>query len=428
MIHSFLTVMSRLLGVIADDFTGACDAGIQFRKCGFETVVLAEVEKIQEFKDAADIIVVDTETRNLDPKAAYDKVNQTLKTFQKIDIKLVYKKIDSTLRGNVGVELDAVLDEPTIRGILVASSYPQQGRTVVNGQAYVKGVPLEKTEFAYELLSPVKNSHVQTLIKGQSKRKIGLLNLSMIRAEPNELRYYIEKLLEKDNRIIVADTETQEDLDKIAKASANLNLLPCGSAGLAEKIALSMTPKKRLLVVSGSVNKVTLDQIETAQKKLGIPMVEPDLNEVLVSDEKLRVAVANLAVKAEIILQETGIVIIRLASSRNVVQKTLDAGEKLDLSHLEVVDKLLSVLSLAVDGVSDHCRLSSLILIGGDSSAKVMDAIGAEGIRIEVEIFPSISMGRIRGGKHEGMLVVTKAGGFGDKQTLVNIINYMKKI
>jgi uncharacterized protein YgbK (DUF1537 family) len=419
--------MSRFLGVIADDFTGACDAGIQFRKCGLETVVLADVEKIRKHKAATDVVVVDTETRNLDPKVAYDKVKQTLKTFQKFGIKLVYKKIDSTLRGNVGAELNAVLDETLIKGVLVAPSYPQQGRTVVNGQAYVKGVPLEKTEFAYEFLSPVKDSHVQTLIKGQSKRKIGCLNLSMIRAGPNELRDCLEKLLEKGNRIIVADTETKEDLDKIAKASADLNLLPCGSAGLAEKIALSMTPKKLLLVVSGSVNKVTLDQIETAQKKIGIPMVEPDLDEVLVSDEKLRVAAANLADKAETILQETGIVIIRLAGSRNVVQKTLDAGEKLGLSHMQVVDKLLSILGLAVNEVSDHCRLSSLVLIGGDSSAKVMDAIGAEGIRIEAEIFPSISMGRIRGGKHEGMLVVTKAGGFGDKQTLVNIINYMKK-
>jgi uncharacterized protein YgbK (DUF1537 family) len=420
--------MSRLLGVIADDFTGACDVGIQFRKYGLETVVLADVEKIREFKDAADIIIVDTETRNLDPKAAYDKVNQTLKTFQKIGIKLVYKKIDSTLRGNIGVELDAVLDEPTIRGVLVASSYPRQGRTVVNGQAYVKGVPLEKTEFAYELLSPVKDSHVQTLMERQSNRKIGLLNLSMIRAGPDELKNHLEKLLEKGNRIIVADAETKEDLDKVAKASIDLNLLPCGSAGLAEKIALSMTPKKRLLVVSGSVNNVTLDQIETAGKKLGIPIVEPDLDEILVSDEKLRVAAVNLADEAVTVLRETGIVTVRLAGSRNVVQKTLDLGEKLGLSHMQVVKKLLSVLGLAVDEVSDHCRLNSLVLIGGDSSAKVMDAIGAEGIRIEVEIFPSISMGRIHGGKHEGMLVVTKAGGFGDKQTLVDVINYLEKI
>ncbi len=419
--------MSRLLGVVADDFTGACDAGIQFRKRGLETVVLTDAEKIRELKATTDVIVVDTETRNLDPRAAYDKVKQTLKTFQKFGIRLVYKKIDSTLRGNVGTELDAVLDEPLIKGVLVAPSHPQQGRTVVNGQAYVKGVPLEKTEFAYEFLSPVKDSRVQKLIKGQSKRKIVHLNLPMIRAEPNELRNALQKLLEKDNRIFVADAETQEDLDKIAKASADLNLLSCGSAGLAEKIALPMIPKKRLLVVSGSVNKVTLDQIEMAQKKLETPIVEPNLDEVLVSDEKLRAAAASLASKVETILHETGIAIIRLTGSRSVVQKILDAGEKLGLSRTQVMDKLLIILGMAVQEVSDRCRLSSLVLIGGDSSAKIMDAIGAEGIRIEAEIFPSISLGRIRGGKHEGMLVVTKAGGFGDKQTLVDVINYMKK-
>jgi len=418
--------MSPLMGVIADDFTGACDVGVQFRKHGLETGVLTDMKTLSGLKAAIDILVVDTETRNLAPKAAYDKVQQTLKTFRKFDVKLFYKKIDSTLRGNIGAEFDAVLDELELNGILLAPSYPQQGRTVVNGQAFVKGVPLEETEFALDLLNPVKESHVQKLIKQQSNRKIGYVNLSMIRAGPNELRDSLKRLLEEGNQIIMADAETQEDLANITKASVNLNLLPCGSAGLARNIVLSLVHKRRLVVVSGSVNKVTLNQIRVAGEKLGIPILEPDLAEVLVNDEKLQAAAVDLADKAVTILQETGDVILRLANSKNVVKKTIDAGESLGMSSLQVAERLLSILGDTVKEITNCYRLAGLVFIGGDTSIRMMDAIEAEGIRIEAEILPGVPVGRILGGEHEGTLVATKAGGFGDNQTLVKVIEYMK--
>lgn len=419
--------MSRLFGVVADDFTGACDAGVQFRKRGFETVVLTDVKKIQKHTVVVDVVVVDTETRNLEPKAAYDKVRQTLKILQKMGVRLVYKKVDSTLRGNVGAELDAVLDETATKGVLVAPSYPQQGRIVLNGRVYVDGVPLEKTEFTSELTGSIEDSQVQTLIGRQSNHKIGQVDLSMVRAEPDELRSTLERMLREGKRIIVADAETPEDLSKVVKASADLDLLLCGSAGLAEKVALSMSSKKRLLVVSGSFNKVTLAQIKTAQREFGIPILEPELDEALASNKRLQAITANLAKKTEVILQEKGIAIIRLAGSRDVVKKVLDEGERLGLSHTQVMDKLLSILSMAADEVSTNRRLSGLVLIGGDSSAKVADAIGAEGIRVEAEILPGIPMSKVLGGELDGMRIVTKAGGFGDEQTLVDIIHYLRK-
>ena len=419
--------MSRIFGVVADDFTGACDAGVQFRKRGLETVVLTDIEKIRKFKAAADVVVVDTETRNLKPKAAYNRMRRTLKALQKMGVRLVYEKVDSTMRGNVGAELDAVLEETAIKGVLVAPSYPQQGRTVLNGQVYVNGALLEKTEFASELTGSMEGSRVQTLIGRQSDHKIGQVDLSTVRAGPDELRRALERTMREGNRIIVADAETQEDLEMVAKVSIDLDLLPCGSAGLAEKVASLMASERRVLVVSGSFNRVTLDQIEIARRELGMQVVEPDLNGVLVSDEKLRAAAISLADKIGSILQKNETAVMRLASSKNVVQKALDDGEKLGISHKQVAEKLLSVLGMAVDAVSSRFRLSGLVLIGGDSSAKVADAIGAEGIQIEAEIFSGIPFSTINGGKHEGMRVVTKAGGFGDEQTLVDVINYLKK-
>jgi uncharacterized protein YgbK (DUF1537 family) len=418
--------MSPLMGVIADDFTGACDVGVQFRKRGLETVILTDVKNLCGLKASVDAVVVDTETRNLAPKAAYEKVQQTLKTFGKFRVKLFYKKIDSTLRGNIGVELDAVLDELELDGILLAPSYPQQGRTVVNGQVFVRGVSLEETEFAFDLLNPVRESQIRKLIWQQSNRKIGYVNLPMVRAEINKLKNSLKRLLEEGNQIIVADAETQEDLANITEASVNLNLLLCGSAGLAQNIVLPLARKRGLIVVSGSVNNVTITQIKVAEKKLSIPTLEPDLTDVLVNDEKLQVAAVNLADKAVTILRETGDVILRLASSKNVIQKTIEIGESFGMSRVQILAKLLSILSKAVKEIINLYGLEDFVFIGGDTSASIMDAIEAKGIRIEAEILAGVPVGRIMGGKHEGALVATKAGGFGDTQTLVKVIEYMK--
>jgi uncharacterized protein YgbK (DUF1537 family) len=418
--------MSPPIGVIADDFTGACDVGVQFKKRGLETAILTDVKNLRRLEASVDVVVVDTETRNLIPKAAYDKIQQTLKAFRKFDIKLFYKKIDSTLRGNIGAEFDAVLDELKLNGILLAPSYPQQGRTIVNGQAFVKGVLLEETEFAHDLISPVKESRLLRLIRQQSNYKIGYINLSVVRAEINELKVSLKRLLEEGNKIIVADAETQEDLANIAEALVNLYLLPCGSAGLAQNIVLPLARKRGLVVVSGSVNNVTTNQIKVAGEKLGIPILEPILTDILVDDEKLQAAAVDLAEKSVTILQETGDIILRLASSKNVVQKTMETGESHGISRVQILARLLSILSKTVKEITNQYRLADFVFIGGDTSASMMDAIEAEGIRIEAEILAGVPVGKILGGEHEGALVATKAGGFGDNQTLIKIIEYMK--
>jgi len=418
--------MSPIIGVIADDFTGACDVSVQFRKYRLETVVLTDVKGLRGLKHSFDVIVVDTETRNLASKDAYNKIQQTLKSFRKLGIKLFYKKVDSTMRGNLGAELGAVLDELEFDGVLLAPSYPQQGRTVVNGQVFVKAVPLEETEFAFDMVNPVKESYVQKIIRLQSNRKIGLVDLFMVRKGLNESRGYLKKLLEDGYQIIVADAETQEDLDIIGDASVNLNILLCGSAGLARNTVSSLACKRQMIVVTGSVNGVTLNQIEVAHDKLGMPVLEPNLTGILTDGEKLLASAVNLADKAVTILQDNRDVIIRLSGSKNVIQKTMEAGESLGLSRVQIAEKLLSILSQAVKEITDNYRIAGFVFIGGDTSIRIMDAIGAEGIRIEAEILPGVPVGRILGGEHEGTLVATKAGGFGDSQTLVKVIEYMK--
>ena len=418
--------MQGFLGVIADDFTGACDVAVQFKKQGLETVVLTDIEFLGSFKGVFDVVVVDTETRNLTSEDAYRKVRRAVRLLRQNNVKLVYKKIDSTLRGNIGAEINAVMDELDVKAIIVAPAFPDQKRTVINGHLLVNGEPLEKTEYAYDPLSPVSGSRVSMLIEKQAKKKVGEILLSQIRKDVDLIVKEIRSQIEAGKEVIVADAEIQSDLERIAEASLALNVLLCGSAGLASALSSRLAVQSRVLVVSGSVNKVTLNQIEMAVKKLDVKLIEPVLSGILQDKERIDEVSDDLVDEAEKALAEGKDVIIRLAGSRSLISEIQGAGKRLGMNKLQVADLLLSILSRATRKIlGGHC-FKGLILIGGDTSIRIMDALGAKAIRSEGEFLPGIPSGRIIGGICDGMQVVTKAGGFGDRYTLVKIIRSLK--
>ncbi len=418
--------MTSIFGVVADDFTGACDVGVQFSKYGLKTVVLTDLECLPSLKGEFDVVVIDTETRNITPEAAYRKVRETLRTLEKTGVKLVYKKIDSTLRGNIGAELDAVLDELGLRAVVVAPSFPACNRTVLNGRLLIGTQPLEETEFAHDLLNPLYESHVPTLIEGQTKRRVAHVSLPQVRGGVEQLGDGIKRLIEDGGTVIVADAETKEDLANIAKASMSSDILLSGSAGLAEEFSRLLTRGSGLLVVCGSINTVTIEQVAEAERQLGVKVLEPNLSGVLVSDEKLGAAARDLAGRVEEYLTQDKDVITRLAGSKDPILKIQELGKQLGMSPLQVADRLLLVLSESFKRIAARQKLVGLILVGGDTSIRIMNAVGAKGVSVEDEVLPGVPAGRILGGKYEGMRMVTKAGGFGDRYALVKIMRYMK--
>ena len=420
--------MREFLGVIADDLTGACDVGAQFRKHGLKTVILIDSRSVTDLKSAFDVIVANTETRNLPPQDAYRGVRETVRLLQQNNVRIVYKKIDSTLRGNVGTEIAAVLDELNIDAALITPAFPSQKRTVINGRLLVDGIPIEKTEYAYDPLSPIDVSRISALMKREIGEEIGEITLHKIRRDVNSIVEEARRIIKKGIRIIVADAELQSDLERIAKASAFLdNILLCGSAGLASAYAYQLAVQPRILIVSGSVNSVTLDQIEMVIKKINAGVIEPDLHEIIRNTDKLDDASNNLAEQARKIIDEEKDIIIRLARSKSLILEIQKAGYNLGMDKLEVANLLLSVLSRAVKKILSMYNFDKLILIGGDTSIKVLNALGAKEVAIEGEVLPGIPIGRIIGGEWDGMKIITKAGGFGDRYTLVRIIKSIRK-
>ncbi len=171
---------SHKIVVIADDLTGANDTGVQFAKQGLKTIVLMRVPgSLSELDE--DVLVVDTQSRALSPAEAYQKVTETALLFKNRDqFQTLYKKIDSTLRGNLGTEIDAIMDVCGLELAIVAPAFPRNGRITVGGCHFLGNAPLEATEIARDPLCPVSESHIPTLLAKQTKRRVGHIGIKSI--------------------------------------------------------------------------------------------------------------------------------------------------------------------------------------------------------------------------------------------------------
>ena len=214
--------------IIADDFTGACDVGVQFAKHGVSTSVIFHAPSPQELKVTAGLVVYDTETRNESEKEAYRRVQRFCSACQKAGVGLAYKKIDSTLRGNLGAELQAILNCFRQSSVVICPTYPEYRRTVVNGHLLVNGVPVDRTN---DPSSPVRSSDIRTLLMSQTSESVGGIQLSTVRNGSHQVCSAIRQLTKRGIRVVWADAENRNDLKSVAGACFQSNLIPCGSAG-----------------------------------------------------------------------------------------------------------------------------------------------------------------------------------------------------
>lgn len=417
-------------GVISDDLTGACDVGIQFRKRGLKTLVLANLGALAKVRDF-DTVVIDIDTRNDSSDTAYNKARAGAKALKEIGVALVYKKMDSTLRGNIGAELDAIMDELDFKAVVIAPAFPAANRTTLGGRQLLNGVPLDKTDFAHDPVNPVKESHIPTLMQGQTHKKIGIVNLPKVREGIESLTHQVETLIRSGKEMLIIDAETKDDLNAIAKATLDSKVLPCGSAGLAEQLShwlvLSLA-EPRLLIVSGSVNIITLNQISAVKKALNVRILHPNLSLVLAGEENRRTEADRLVKDAKKAVETGRDIVISLAQSKDEISRIQQLGTRLGMDHHESAGNILSFLGEVSSATIDTCKIERIVLVGGDTAIHVVNALGAYGIKIEDEVLPGIPLGRILGGRFDGLLIVTKAGGFGHEDALIEVIKKLRNL
>ena len=204
--------------VIADDLTGGNATGVLLKKMNYEVYTVLNLKEIQsEIMDKCDCVVYPTNSRGVSAEIAYDRIYKACEALASDDAKVYSHRIDSTLRGNLGSETDAMLDFLGDEYIaIVAPCFPATDRVVCGGYMMVEGQPLHKTEIAIDPKTPVKISDVAELFRAQSKYGVASIHINDLMHGKHYLSDVIDRLVAEGNRIISIDCITQEDLDLIA--------------------------------------------------------------------------------------------------------------------------------------------------------------------------------------------------------------------
>lgn len=347
------------LAVIADDLTGANDTGVQFGKFGLRTTVLLgsfEKSKSALPKDA-DVIVIDTDSRSASAFVASQRVETVCRIFRREGIYNLYKKIDSTLRGNVGAEISAACREYEPVVTVIAPAYPKYQRVTVGGHQLISGMPVSLTEIARDPKTPVTESWLPKILQVADGHKVGMIPLQTVMQGSSAIREEMIRHLSEGTDWLVCDAVCEEDLRHIAQAAAEFKrVLWVGSAGLAEQLPgiFHWTCEREtmtlpvvsgpVLVVAGSVSEVTQRQIRA--------YVEKTNADHFIIDSVA--AVLTPSAESKRILSETALLlkgknlVISCSNDKQVMKNTMEAGKSIGIASHEVGVRIASVLGRAV--------------------------------------------------------------------------------
>ena len=422
--------------LIADDLTGGADAGVQFAKRGLKTLLVpfsGEGSNPLAARTVQDILVINTISRGLPPAEASDILSGLLKSFNPKQFPILYKKIDSTLRGNIGSEIDTILRETNLPLCFLAPSYPEQHRVLVGGIMMVGEKPLAFTETARDAASPVQESHICKLLANQTSLSIGTIDLTYVASGKEVLRKVVEREQRAGRRIIIFDAVSRQDLATIADVALSMETVPllAGSAGLAGEVARILVPMqaknglerkhafRRVLIIGGSASAVTHAQLQRLHDR-GLPSFE--LPRDLISGDG--------GTETEDRRKLARLLGIALAS-RSVIFRTF--AERWTGNSHGVAPSPQRITQVMADMAIEALREAkidagdlALILTGGDTALGVLQLLNYQGIELKGELLEGIVWGNLRGGPWDGLTVITKAGAFGKEDALVRIVERLE--
>ena len=421
--------------IIADDLTGAADCGVACARCGVDSKALLWLPNSLEEAtglESVGVLSIDADTRGLRPEQAANAVEKLLDQLDALlkgsHRTLLFKKVDSTLRGNVAAEIAAILKvrRTQTRGtrrvvVVFAPASPEHGRTTVNGRQRVHGQALEDSDLWKREEAPAR-SDITELLR-EVGLTCGLVELSSVRAGVVPLEKAIVTLA-RNVDIVICDAASDADLRDIAVASMALgtDTVWAGSAGLARHIpaAAGLAPEFDSLTNATFAPGPTLFVV-------GSPAT--------VSQEQARVLSAlpeiiAYSVPQAILLggghspgfQELGKQIADTLKIGNDVLLHFDPAENCSPAESRSLVKSLATL------IHDCARYTgALVVTGGETARAILDEWSIERLRLIGEVEPGLPFA-VAEGWSRNIPILTKAGGFGASSSLVHCREFLSKL
>ena len=349
-----------------------------------------------------------------------------------------FKKIDSTVRGNIAVETLGMLEILGWDAAVIIPAFPAEGRVTVGGYHLLRGVPIERTEMARDPFSPICESHLPSLLLSQIGMEyeniIGSLDLKDVIKGAAPILKKLNELIASGKKLIVIDAVSTTDIEQVMLAmnKSEYKILPAGTAASArilsdmwfadfKKEEITQTiPQLPKLVISGSATEITEAQIRMFEQSLEYEenslCVTIDTETILggITDDLVERIVKNLG--------QDNIVVVHTSA----IVKNFDGFSDTSMNAELTRDKLATMIT---DFLADLTRrvVSKkeliLILLGGETSYKCCRAIDANQLQLVDEVAPAIALSI----DHNNRLIVTKSGNLGGTNTLIEILNYFEK-
>ncbi|WP_169923418.1 four-carbon acid sugar kinase family protein [Paramicrobacterium agarici] len=402
--------------IVADDLTGATDSAVQFARAGWHTQLVLD-SRAEAGGKPGSVTARVTDARALGSAEARSRTREAVAAGAGHASHL-FLKIDSTLRGTVMDQISGALDvwrekHPSAVAV-VCSAYPPMGRTVVDGRLLVNNVPVHETPIGRDPVTPVATSAIADLLAGSTR---------VARSANVSLRDALEAASAASS-VLTVDASTEADIAELAEAITSLGhrAIPVGSAGLALALAaawgdglVAATPPSaqasRVVLVASSLHDVTLEQVDAlSDARSDVVVLRPSLQQLLNSGARSQWHDAVSAASA----RTAPVTVIAAPTER---RETL-ASSRSDASG-RVADGLAQAAHSLVAGEPG----ASLVLMGGEGARAVLETLGTERVHIHRAIREGMPIGTIEGGVANGATVVTKAGGFGARTDISDIVS-----
>jgi uncharacterized protein YgbK (DUF1537 family) len=349
--------------------------------------------------------------------------------------------VDSTLRGNLGAEIEAVLDIVKPDCAIIAPAFPKYGRTTVDGVQYLRGHPLHETEFGTDPTAPVKDANILQRLAEGSQRKAGRLTLDQLHAGPAEIKSVIKGLVNEGTELVVIDIAQQDDLKQLCLglSQSDLRVVWVGSTGLAEFVPLALEatsasdaflqdhradPRPALALV-GSASETTRQQLDYAQSNYGLDIICLDPARLIQSRTTAAAELEQALVDLRAAIDSGHDAALIVRASRDEIAATQQLGISLHLTSAQVAQQIVDGLAYAASRLVSEGRISGIVATGGDTANALCNALGAQALEILGEVEAGIPIMRLLG--TQSLPLVTKAGGFGSPASMGDALMRVKE-
>ena len=403
--------------IISDDLSGGMNIGVEFATAGLRSVLASY---LQLLTGNADVLIVNTETRNKLSSEAYLAAQKAAEATRSFSPEIVVKKIDSLLRGSIWPEIDAVREVYGFDRCLLLAASPKINRTTIHATHYVDGELLEAARQRVDPSSSVTESLLPSVLDAPSA---ALLDIDVIRQGANAIQAWFQKT---EDFLCVADCTSQDELNAVVTAAYAEGIrFFAGTYGLGEALCrIKRETDQPVLVVVGSLSLATHQQVDYLAQR-------PDCAHICIRydssffDRPVAEQAQQYRSAMELSSNHVSCVIFQMSVLPEAARQLWHQAAAYGLDATAVSERIDAVMKATLEPFLP--QYGGFVATGGSTANSLFQLFQADSLSLEgLEVLPGTPGARIVGGGYDGLPFIAKPGSQGNDDALARLVDYVR--